>query len=241
MGPAGPGVSPEIQEDARLAPRALGEAQQDKSDIRALEVRVSELATDVHTMSRALARNRQRTEQMKVADEINDSMGASLIPRKTQITPPHSHRHLHNRPAATAQARPPVAAAVALRKGLRRSSVIANQLQSSEQACSCVACMLIRNTNAVCYMSVVVAAVSSPTCLGRWNRRWPLCSLPTRRLRRRQSAWLANAGGESSLPCSLSRYRRGKSPRFPRGGSDTATGVPRASRRSMRWRHPCLN
>ena len=66
IGPEGPGMSPQMREDAREAPRALGIAQQDNSDLRALEVRVSELATDVRGLTRSLAHERQRTAALKI-------------------------------------------------------------------------------------------------------------------------------------------------------------------------------
>ena len=68
-------MSPQLQEDAREAPRALGIAQQDNSDLRALEVRVSELATDFRGLTRSLARERQRTAALRIEQEARESWG----------------------------------------------------------------------------------------------------------------------------------------------------------------------
>ena len=55
-------MTPLLQHDARLAPRALGVAQQDNSDLRALEIRVSQLATDFRGLSRSLAHQASRSQ-----------------------------------------------------------------------------------------------------------------------------------------------------------------------------------
>ena len=73
----GPGMSPQMREDAREAPRALGIAQQDNSDLRALEVRVSELATDVRGLTRSLAHERQRTAALKI-EQVPSARSPSL-------------------------------------------------------------------------------------------------------------------------------------------------------------------
>jgi hypothetical protein len=77
IGPEGPGMSPQMREDAREAPRALGIAQQDNSDLRALEVRVSELATDVRGLTRSLAHERQRTAALKI-EQVPSARSPSL-------------------------------------------------------------------------------------------------------------------------------------------------------------------
>lgn len=70
-------MSPQMREDAREAPRALGIAQQDNSDLRALEVRVSELATDVRGLTRSLAHERQRTAALKI-EQVPNAQSISL-------------------------------------------------------------------------------------------------------------------------------------------------------------------
>lgn len=85
-GPAGPGLSPQEVLGAEEAPKALGIAEQDGSDLRALEVRVAQMANHIRELTHTVSHLRESNARLRTRDQQAHVPTGFGMPAPYQIT-----------------------------------------------------------------------------------------------------------------------------------------------------------
>jgi hypothetical protein len=128
QGPPGRGSSPVVKSAAMEAPRALGLAQQDNSDVRALEVRVSQMAMHMRQLSSALAKLQVANARLKARQNDESARGV------TQPVVPMLASPMMAYPGAVPMMQPMYAAAPVQQQALQQQPNALPAMQAIGQA-----------------------------------------------------------------------------------------------------------